>query len=178
MKKLLLTTALVLSAGAAQAATVITETHVTPRPYIGPNIVDFRVFDVNSDGVMTMSEVGERLFYTFDADGNQLIDNIEWDKPMVFTFAPMEKQTFQYVDYNGDGLSDATTVTSQRFLQETGLSRFDQHGNGLSASEFLDKPFKKADRDWSGQIDIKEWKEAYIASLRPLPQNDTFRYND
>jgi len=181
MKKILMiTTALALSAGAAQAAstTVITETHVTPKPYAGPDIVDYSVFDTNGDGIMTMPEVGEKLFYVFDTDGNQLIDNIEWSKPMVITFAPMEKKTVQYVDYNGDGQADATTVSSQMFLQQTGLSRFDQNGNGLSAKDFLGKAFKKADRDWSGQIDIKEWKEAYMASLRPLPQNDTFRYND
>jgi len=165
---------------AAQAAsgTVVTETRIMPKPYAGADIVDYRIFDINHDGIMTREEVGEKLFYTFDTDGNQLIDNIEWSKPMVITFAPTEQQTIRYVDYNSDGVADTTSVTSQYFLQQTGLSRFDQYGHGLSAERFMDKGFKRIDRDLSGQIDIKEWKESYIASLRPLPQNDTFRYND
>jgi len=171
--------ALALGIGAAHAqTTVVTETRLTPRPYADANIVDYRMFDINGDGTLTREEVGQKLFYVFDTDGNQLIDNIEWSKPMVITFAPMEKQVIHYVDYNGDGLTDQTTVTRQMFLERTGLSRFDKTGNGLSARDFLNEAFKKADRDWSGQIDIKEWQQAYDASLRPLPQNDTFRYND
>lgn len=184
MKKLLTltvaATALCISAGAAMAAsaTVVTETRLTHNPVPGRDIVDYRVFDVNNDGTLTMEEVGEKLFYSFDGDGNQLIDNKEWDKPVVMTFAPMKKETFQHVDFNGDGIPDKTTVTKELFMQQTRLSHFDTQGQGLSAKAFLDKPFKKADRDLSGQIDIREWKEAYITSLRPLPQNDSFRYND
>lgn len=169
----------VSAAASAGTATVVTETHIKHNPVPGKDVVDYRVFDANNDGMLTMTEVGEKLFYTFDADGNQLIDNIEWDKPMVMTFAPMEKQTIRSVDFNGDGIADQTTMTNEVFLQQTGLSRFDQHGQGLSAKAFLnDAPYKRTDRDLSGQIDIKEWKEAYISSLRPLPQNDTFRYNE
>lgn len=162
----------------ASAATVMTETRISPTPVPGPVVVDYRVFDTNNDGILSMQEVGEKLFYTFDKDGNQLIDNIEFTTPMVMSFAPMEKQTMQYVDYNGDGVSDQTTVTQQAFLQRTGLSRFDNGGNGISASDFIELPIKAVDRDSSGQIDIREWKEAYFAVARPMPQNDTFRYNE
>lgn len=170
--------ALACIAAPALAATVVTETHMVHKPVPGPVVIDFRIFDTNQDNTLTMLEVGEKLFYTFDKDGNQLIDNIEWDRPMVLTFAPMEQRTFQFIDYNSDGITDRTTTTQQVFLQQTGLSRFDDRADGLSAKDFLETPFKKADRDWSGQIDIREWKEAYFAVLKPLPQNDTFRYND
>jgi len=181
MKKALFMTvaALALMTNAALATSVVTETRVEHRPYSDADVVDFTVFDINNDHTLTMQEIGEKLFYTFDKDGNQLIDNIEFDKPMVMTFAPMERQTFQFIDYNNDGVTDVTQATSERFLQQTGLSRFSGAGDGgLSAADFIDKPMKRVDRDLSGQIDIREWKEAYFASLRPLPQNDTFRYNE
>jgi hypothetical protein len=167
-----------LCASGAQAASVVTETRVTPTPVPGPTVVDYRQFDTNGDGILSADEVGEKLFYTFDKDGNQLIDNIEFTTPMVMTFAPMEKQTVQYIDYNADGIADQTSVTREAFLQRTGLSRFDNNGTGLSAAKFINLPIKAVDRDGSGQIDIREWKEAYFAAVRPMPVNDTFRYND
>lgn len=167
-----------LYAGNVDAATVYTKTALVPKPIAGSTMVDYRQFDSNEDGVLSMQEVGEKLFYSFDRDGNQLIDNREFDRPMVMTFAPMSKETIQYVDFNSDGISDQTTTTQQDFMQRTGLSRFDEKGEGLSASGFIEMPIKKVDRDGSGQIDIMEWKQAYFAARTPLPQNDTFRYND
>lgn len=180
MKRLLIAGAavLALTSGAAHAATVVTETHVLHKPVPGPTVIDFRTFDTNRDGILTREEVGVKLFYTFDQDGNELIDNIEFERPMVMTFAPMERRTIQFVDYNSDGLADRTFTTQDVFLQQTGLSRFDPSGGGLSADKFIDTPFKKVDRDGSAQIDIREWHEAYNESLKPLPQNDTFRYNE
>ncbi len=180
MKKILLAgMALAVMGGAVQAAsTVVTETRLTPNPKPNANIVDFRIFDTNGDGVLSAQEVGEKLFYTFDKDGNQLIDNIEFERPMVLTFAPMTRETIQYIDYNGDGRADKTTVSQEAFMQRTGLSQFSMDPAGLSAAGFIHQPMKQVDRDLSGQIDIREWKEAYFAELRPLPQNDSFRYND
>ena len=167
-----------LYAGNVHAATVVIETSLTPRPIPGPTIVDYRQFDTNHDGILSMDEVGEKLFYTFDRDGNQMIDNREFNKAMVMTFAPMTKETVQYVDFNGDGVADATTTTQQNFMQRTGLSKFDRNGRGLSAAEFINMPMNKVDRDGNHLIDIKEWKQAYFAAQKPLPVNDTFRYNN
>lgn len=162
----------------ASATTIATETKTLYAPVPNMNVVDFRQFDANQDNVLTREEVGEKLFYTFDKDGNQLIDNIEFKRPMVLTFAPMQRVTTQFVDYNSDGIADRTSSNQERFMQQTGLSRFNPDGTGLAADEFIGIPFKKADRDGSGRIDVKEWKEVYIASLRQLPQNESFRYND
>lgn len=162
----------------AQAATIATETKVLYAPVPDKTVVDFRQFDANRDNQLTMEEVGEKLFYSFDKNGNQLIDNIEFTRPMVMTFAPMERVTTQFVDYNNDGLADKTATSQERFMQQTGLSRFNPDGTGLAADEFIGVAFKKADRDGSGQIDVKEWQQVYIASLRQLPQNESFRYND
>lgn len=180
MKKILTVavTAAALMGSTAQAATVTTQTNIIHTPVPGPTVVDFRQFDSNGDGILTRNEVGVKLFYTFDKDGNELIDNVEFDHPMVLTFAPMERQTIQFVDYNGDGLADQTYTSQEKFLQQTGLTRFDPSGGGLSAGKFIETPFKKVDRDLSGQIDVREWEEAYNASLRPMPVNDTFRYNE
>lgn len=181
MKSAIRLSVLALCLGAAfpaAATTIATETKVLYKPVPNMNVVDFRQFDSNRDNVLTMEEVGEKLFYTFDKDGNQLIDNIEFSRPMVLTFAPMERVTTQFVDYNGDGLADKTATSQERFMQQTGLSRFNPDGTGLAADEFIGVAFKKADRDGSGQIDVREWQQVYIASLRQLPQNESFRYND
>ncbi len=166
-----------LYAGNVDAASVMTQTSLTPRPIPGAIIVDYRQFDTNHDGMLSRIEVGEKLFYTFDRDGNELIDNREFTTPMVMTMAPMAKETVQYVDFNNDGYSDQTTITHENFMQASGLARFDSQGGGLAASEFIAMPMKTVDRDGSGQIDILEWKQAYAAAKRPLPHNETFRYN-
>jgi len=180
MKRTLILTAavLALATGAAQAAssTVVTETRLVHKPVAGANVVDFRQFDADADGRLTRDEVGVKLFESFDKNNNHLIDNIEFDTPMVMTFAPMERQTIQFVYH--DGNMTQQTATQDVFMQQTGLSRFDPTGMGLSASKFIEQPIKQVDRDGSGQIDIREWQEAYNASLKPLPVNDTFRYND
>lgn len=171
-------TALALMTGAGHAATVVTETRLVHAPVTGPMVVDFRQFDGNHDALLSRLEVGEYLFYVFDKDGNELIDDQEFGRPMVLTFAPMKQETVQFIDDNSDGITDRSVVSERAFMQKTGLSQFDPSGQGLSASEFIKTPFKRIDRDLSGQIDVREWKEAYNALLKPLPQNDTFRYND
>lgn len=86
-----------VSATVVNAETVTTKTVVSTKHLNGVDRVNFASFDLNGDGILSMSEVGERLFYAFDMDGNEVIDNIEMNKksvmtipslPLVFTFCP------------------------------------------------------------------------------------------
>lgn len=162
-KPLLLTAAAVVALSpAALAETVTTRTVVQPQPLPGLVPVDFTVFDVNRDGFYSMDEVGERLFSSFDKDGNGHIDNIEWNHKAVMTITPMTKETFKYIDSDNDGHVEETTYTYQTFYVESGLSRFDENKNGLTAQEFLNIGYRKADRDDDNLISLEEWKEAYL----------------
>jgi hypothetical protein len=149
---------------AAHAETITTKTYVKAKEQPNVNKVNFDIFDINNDGIYSMPEVGERLFISFDRDGNKLIDNIEWDKKTVLTIAPMEQETFQFVDYNDDGYTDRSTYNYQTFYQASGLVRFDDNADGLSARDFVEVDIQKLDNDDNNMIDLKEWKEAYLAS--------------
>jgi len=160
----------------AMATTVQTETVVKTQNVEGTTQINFSKFDSNGDNILTMPEVGENLFYMFDQDGNELIDNIEWDNRNVYTITPMETETFRFVDYDSDGVAEKTTYTYDTFYSESGLARFDNDKNGLSAQEFIGDEFKRLDIDMSGTLDLEEWKAAYIASLSP-PNANQKRYN-
>ncbi|HIF25185.1 MAG TPA: hypothetical protein EYQ41_03325 [Micavibrio sp.] len=153
---------------AAQAETEKTTTVVQTRTLPETNQIKFSMFDVNNDGMYSREEVGEKLFYVFDKDGNEVIDNIEWDQETMYTIIPMEKETYRFVDYNDDGYTDLTEYTYEAFYQDSGLIRFDEDEDGLSAKEFINEGFLALDLDDSGTIELDEWEKAYIASLAPL----------
>lgn len=161
---------------AAYAETITTRTYVKPQPLPHLAPVDFTVFDINNDGFYSMPEVGERLFKSFDKDGNGHIDNIEWKHKAVMTIMPMAKETFKYVDTDNDGLVEETTYTYETFYQDSGLVMFDRNKNGLSAQEFLNVGYRKADRDDDNLISLEEWKEAYLQT-RPR-ELDPANYNN
>ena len=166
----------------ALPATVNAETTVTTQTYVetqdieGINKIDFSAFDVNKDGLYAKTEVGEKLFYTFDRDGNEVIDNLEWDNRSVYTITPMEKETFTFVDYNSDGYTELSTYTYDQFYKESALIRFDKNKNGLSASEFIGVGFQELDDNDSNTIELDEWKEAYIEMTKPKNAEQE-RYN-
>jgi hypothetical protein len=178
--KTLMASAAVLAAmtlaPAAYAETVTTRTLVQPAPLPGLKQVDFTVFDINGDGFYSMPEVGERLFHSFDKDGNGHIDNIEWDHKAIMTITPMTKETFKFVDMNDDGMVENSTYTYQTFYTASGLSMFDEHKDGLSAKEFIGVGYRKLDRDDDNQIGLEEWKQAYLES-RPR-ELDPANYNN
>jgi hypothetical protein len=165
-----------LSTGAAHAETVTTTTVVTPQAV--PNMIqtDFAAFDLNGDNVLSMKEVGTKLFYIFDTDGNEIIDNIEINNRQVMTIIPMEKKTFTFVDLNNDGHAEASSYTSEAFIKDSRLARFDKNNDGLSAGEFVEKSFLELDTDNSKAVELDEWKKAYIASLS-APNADPDHYN-
>ena len=158
----------------AHAETVTTKTFVQAKDNPAVNEIDFTVFDINNDGIFSMEEVGKRLFISFDRDNNDLIDNIEWNKKTVLTIAPMEQETFQFIDYDDDGYTDKSTYTYQTFYQASGLVRFDDNADGLSASEFIDTPMQKLDKDGDNLINLKEWEEAYKESRPKHEQSESY----
>ena len=153
---------LCLPAIAEAETTVTTKTYVEPQKMQNVKEINFSAFDTNKDGLYAKSEVGKKLFYSFDADGNEVIDNIEWDMPSVFTIVPMEKETYTFVDYNSDGYTELSTYTYDQFYQESALIVFDENKNGLSAAEFIEVGFQELDSDDNGTIELDEWEDAYL----------------
>ena len=65
MKSYLLTTSvavLALLSGTAAAETVTTTTVVTQQAIPHTNEINFIAFDIDNNGILTMNEVGEKLF--------------------------------------------------------------------------------------------------------------------
>lgn len=151
------------------APTVTSTTQTVVKPIDLPNMekTNFSAFDINQDGILSMEEVGTKLFYIFDNDGNEVIDNIEYENKKVMTIIPMEKETFKFVDYNGDGAADDAHYDHATFYKTSGLMRFDKNMDGLSPHEFVDHSFIELDDNNSKAIELDEWKEAYIKYARP-----------
>ena len=126
-----------MSMHSASAEIVTTKTMVHQKELPNMKKTDFLDFDLNKDSVLSMKEVGEKLFYIFDTDGNEVIDNIEFNHKQIMTIIPMEKDTFTYVDWDSDGDTDVSSYTYEMFFKKSGLMRFDKNMDGLSASEFI-----------------------------------------
>ena len=178
-KSMLLAGAAFLSLGItfAQAETVTTQTSVTQREIPATNKVNFASMDLNKDGLLSRNEVGRKLFYIFDTDGNEVIDNMEFDTPKVITVIPLEKKELTMIDFDDDGTADVTQYSSEEFANYSMLNRFDKDQDGLSAEEFIGTSFLKLDTDKSKVIEIQEWRDAYIQSLSPKSAKQ-YRYND
>jgi hypothetical protein len=170
-KKLLLYSTALLALGClaavpGRAETVRQNTTVTQVEIPNAEKIDFSAFDLNKDGVLSRAEVGEKLFYVFDVDGNHVIDNIEFNRKTVLTFIPMESQTVTAYDFNDDGHPEVTKVTYSTFMERSGLARFEKTSDGLAPSDFLSpRAFNQLDVNKDKVIDIAEWKGAYIKSL-------------
>jgi hypothetical protein len=161
--------ALAVLAPTVPAATVTTTTVTTTAPLTtDATPIDFMAFDTNHDGVLSANEVGEKLFYLFDTDGNEVIDNVEFDQGRVYTLQKVKKTTTVAVDLNDDGIPDSVTSDADVALQNTHLARFNTNGDKLSAHEFIDKSFLALDVNDDKTIDLNEWKQAYAESVRPI----------
>lgn len=143
-----------------------TEEHSTGTP--GARIINFIQFDMNNDRILSINEIGVMLFKLYDTDGNQVIDNIEYERRAVVTVLPMEKNTVVSYDFDGDGLADKTQYTQETFSRETLLTRFDANKDGLSPHEFMDMHFNEADVNNDKVVDEKEWRGSYIPRLDKL----------
>ena len=107
------------------------------------------------------------LFYIFDTDGNEVIDNIEWNNENVYTITPVEVETFKYVDHNDDGTAEHASYTYETFWKASGLARFDKDDTGLSASEFIGTGYQELDINDNNTIEMKEWQKAYTEMKKP-----------
>jgi len=156
--------------------TVTTQTYVDTQNIDGVNKINFASFDLNNDGLYSKSEVGEKLFYSFDRDGNEVIDNIEWDERSVYTVIPMEKETFTFVDYNSDGYTELSDYNYDQFYKESALILFDKNKDGLSAAEFIEVGFQELDDNDNNTIELDEWTEAYT-EMTHAKNAEQERYN-
>lgn len=162
----------------AQSATVTKDTVTVQQDVPNTKKVNFAAFDLNHDGVLSRNEVGTELFYIFDTDGNEVIDNIEYNKPMVLTIIPMEKQEITSVDFDDDGHADKTTFNQEAFFKQSMLARFDKNHTGLSAKEFLNGRYIfNLDDNHDKVIDLKEFRAAYNKATTPSAANPN-RYNN
>ncbi len=160
----------------AQAETMTKDTYVIQKDLPDTKVVNFSEFDMNKNGILSRAEVGTRLFYIFDTDGNEVIDNIEYDRPMVLTIIPMEKQEIRSIDFDDDGLADATSYNRKDFFDRSMLARFDKDNRGVSAASFLNRVYWHLDDNKDKTVDIKEWRKAYIETVTPSAANPN-RYN-
>ena len=167
---------LLAAASTTQAETVTTQTVVTQTEIPGTTKINFSTLDLNNDGILSRSEVARKLFYIFDTDGNEVIDNIEIKKNRVLTFIPLEKTELTMIDFDDDGKVDTSTATNEQFMEFSMLNRFDKDQDGLSGEEFIGSNFLKLDTDKSKVIEAREWRDAYIASVSPLSAKQ-YRYN-
>ena len=174
MRKILLTGSvlipgfLALGAIPAGAETVVRDTYVKQIDLPNTTVVNFGAFDTNKDGILSRDEVGERLFISFDNDGNGVIDNVEFDQRNVLTYIPMERGTILYFDYNDDGIiDDMEKLSQQSFIEKSMLDRFAKDSRGLSPRDFIEMGFWQLDTDRSRVIELSEWKRGYEVALRP-----------
>lgn len=161
----------------AAAETVTTKTTVAQTEIPGTVKINFSALDLNQDGILSRSEVARKLFYIFDTDGNEVIDNNEIKKNRIVTFIPLEKTELTMIDFDDDGKVDTSSVTNDQFMAFSMLQRFDKDKDGLNAEEFIGSSFLELDTDRSHVVEPKEWRAAYIARISPLVAAQ-YRYNN
>lgn len=155
----------------------ITNTKIERAKVIpGTNALDFTSLDLNKDGILSRKEVGQKLFYVFDTDGNGVLDNIEFERNAIITLVPIEEIQLTMIDLDDDGKADVTNVTSEQFWANSMLARFDKDEDGVSPQDFIGQTVYKTDTDNSGVVEFKEWKEVYDKSRSPLNAKQ-WRYN-
>ena len=160
----------------APGATVVTRTVTQEQAPLAPRRFNQMDFDIDRDGILSTAEVGDSIFKLYDADGNDVIDNIEFERRAVMTVVPMVSSTAAVYDFDNDGFADRTEYSYETFMAGTQLSRFDRNLNGLSAREFAGMSFTEADADNSKVIEPNEWRGLYIASLNRENREDA-RFN-
>jgi hypothetical protein len=139
----------------------------TEKTMVPPGSRLFRLEDIddNHDGMISRAEVGDHMFKMFDTDGNEVVDNIEYERKAVLTVVPVEKTTKITYDFDNDGKPDETKETGEDFMKATQLTRFDAKGDGLSPHDFMERDFLAADVNRDHVVDEKEWLGSYDALI-------------
>lgn len=173
-------TALVVSISGSAAfaeTTITTTTTVSPQVTEDAETFDFSGLDTNNDDILTTEEVGGTLFYIFDRDGNEVLDNIEFSRQSLMTITPMEKETLTTIDVDNDGTAEETVYSYDTFLQASQLTRFSDDYSGLSPEEFIGESFLELDANDDKGIEFEEWQDAYLDPTI-YESADQERYND
>ena len=162
--------ALTMAALPAMAQTTqqtVVKTEIHEQAVVPSDVMTFRIedFDLNGDGALATQKVGDKLFKMYDADGNGVVDNVEYARKALATLVPIERTTTITYDLTGNGVADKKETSHERFLRESQLSRFDKNNKGLSARDLLDRNFRQADIDDDKFISLKEWRGAYNAAI-------------
>lgn len=167
-------------AGTAQAETMsettTSTTTTTQKTTISErNAIDISKLDGNSSGTVSLEEIGERLFYIYDTDGNEIIDNNEFEEKNVVTVIPVEQETVTVTDFDADGHPDETRYSHSHFMERTRLSQFDENNDGLSARDFIGTYFRDLDANEDNAIDLREWKHAYSTEVKePIDESESY----
>lgn len=172
-----LLTSLFATSLAVHAETVTRTTTVTRKP-VTERVVYFRDFDLNRDQRVSYNEVGDKIFYLFDLDGNEIIDNVEYQNNENFiTLTPTEIETVTRIDQDNDGYTDVERREFETFLQRSHLTMFDEDLNGLSPEEFIGYDFRHVDQNRDNAITLREWQATYMSSIGSTLE-ETDRYNN
>ena len=165
-----------LTGAAATAATVNTTTVVKQVDLPDTKTFDFKSFDTNNDQIITMTEVGDNLFFLFDLDSNKVIDNHEFETKSVLTVIPLEAKTYTFRDYDDDGKYEKGDFTYDVFAKQSGLAVFDEkRTGGIAPTDFVKASFLEMDKNDSKVIEPNEWRDAYVQSRLPdLAKQDTY----
>ncbi len=139
--------------------------------------LDPMTFDEDKNLILTTEEIGKGLFYTYDIDGNEVIDNIEYDNNIIATMTPVKFEKYTFKDNDGDGDIESSNYSYEEFMDYSRLAKFDIDKDGLTAEEFIGASFLEVDDDNNGVISLEEWKEEYTPRKTAL-NNERERYND
>lgn len=156
-------------------AETVTKTTVQKQEVMN-NSVSFEIdsFDINKDGRYAKSEIGEKLFYIYDTDGNEIIDSNEFDAKRIITVVPVQEETYTYVDTDNDGLVEESTYTFTRMMKDTGLAIYDSEKDGLSAKEFIGTFYRDVDKNDDKTVDLEEWKSTYLSSVKGITESEKY----
>lgn len=155
-------------AAAEAEATVIEKTKVVTErtvPAPGAMMVNFMDYDLDGDGHLSQEEAGKMLFKLFDTDGNEIIDNVEYEKRTVATVVPMERETVVTIENSKPDVPNEVRHSVTRYFEVTDLTQYDKDGKGISPRDFTDRSFMEMDTNRDKSIDAKEWRTGYDAKF-------------